>query len=384
MDEQTKASAAATQGQDEYALLPLNQIYVETQIRTDISIEEDEFKAMMASIRDVGVLEPVIVTKSLRADAPAPFRLISGERRYLVCQELGMETIPAIIKPNIKTEEEVLAIQLMENLHRKDLNAIDEANAYLKYFQRKHPDTTLDGVINIVITFERNQNRVENEFAETVSAIVKLSGKTIRSLQNSLSLLTIPKEIQEATMTGQIGVSQGYIFADNLSSPALLQIFNATLNKPMTNAALKMAFVAAAQTDKVKTERKPQPVQRLRNNIKSVRNIIDLQVSKLASKELTDLLADMEALTLQVRQELDRQANEATQISAKKEAAAQAKAAAAAEKKSAKEEAAAAASSPAPDAASAEASAVETVQKAETKAKTTAKTKKAAKKKVLL
>jgi colicin import membrane protein len=199
-----------------------------------------------------------------------------------------------------------------------------------------------------------------------------------------LSLLTLPKEIQEAIITGQIGTSQWYIFADNLSSPVLLQIFNAALNKPMTNAALKMAFVAAAQTDKVKTERKPQPVQRLRNNIKSVRNIIDLQVSKMAPKELTDLLADMEALTLQVRQELDRQANEAMRISAKKEAASQAKAAAAAEKKSAKEEAAAASSSPAPDAASAEASAVETVQKAETKAKTTAKTKKAAKKKVLL
>ena len=166
-----------------------------------------------------------------------------------------------------------------------------------------------------------------NEFVETVSVITKSYVKTTRSIQNTLSLLKLPEEIQEAVKTGRIGVSQGYIFADNLGSPALLQIFNDALNKPMPNNTLKMAFVTAAQAGKAKTAKKPQPVQTLRNNIKSVGNIIEIQVSKLAPKEMTDLLADMESLTQLIRQGLDRQANEASRISAEKETAAMIKAA---------------------------------------------------------
>jgi hypothetical protein len=54
---------------------------------------------------------------------------------------------------------------------------------------------------------------------------------------------------------------------------------------------------------KIKNKNPPQPVQRLRNNIKSVRTILDLQVSKLAAKEMADLLADLESLALLVRHE---------------------------------------------------------------------------------
>ena len=83
----------------------------------------------------------------------------------------------------------------------------------------------------------------------------------------------------------------------------------------------------AAQAGKAKTAKKPQPVQRLRNNIKSVRNIIEIHVSKLAPRDMKDLLADMESLTQLIHQELDRQANEASRISAEKETAAMIKAA---------------------------------------------------------
>ena len=81
----------------------------------------------------------------------------------------------------------------------------------------------------------------------------------------------------------------------------------------------------SGQPGKAKTAKKPQPVQRLRNNIKSVRNIIEIQVFKLAPKEMTDLLADMASRTQLIHQELDRQANEASRISAEKETAAKKK-----------------------------------------------------------
>jgi hypothetical protein len=150
---------------------------------------------------------------------------------------------------------------------------------------------------------------------------------------------------------------------------------------------------------RTKAEKKPQPIQRLRNNIKSVRNIIEIQVSKLAPKEMTALLEDMESLALLVRQELDRQSNETMRISAKKETAAMVKAAAATRASSANPDAQT--QIPAEQAPSqeqtttvpepvqpsdeiAETPAVELTPPAKKKAKTTAKKKKPAKKEVLL
>jgi hypothetical protein len=214
MDEQTAADSAVERKQDEFVYLPLDQIYVEAQIRTDISVEDDEFKAMTESIRDVGVLEPVITAKSLRADAPAPYLLISGERRYLACRQLGLLTIPAIIKPDVKTQEEILAIQLTENLHRKNLNAVDEANAYLKYVQGRHPGMDPDGITNKLLDYKISATRVENAFTTTVVVVCSISGKSLSSLQNSLSLLKLPEEIQEAVKTGwnyKVVITQNFL-----------------------------------------------------------------------------------------------------------------------------------------------------------------------------
>jgi ParB-like chromosome segregation protein Spo0J len=332
---------------DAYYDIPLDLIIVEDQIRSGIDMEKEAFLALMESIREKGVLEPVIVTPM--GDM---YRLISGERRFLSCRQLGLPTIPARVLDAVAAKEEIIALQLTENLQRENLDPMDEANALYAYMKSRHPGMDLDAVMNGLISYNRDQNRVENDFATTVVAINKLSGKSVTSLHRAFTLLKLPGEIQTAVKEGTITVSQGYIFAANLDSPGLMRIFNDALNKPMTNNALTMAFVAAAQADKAKTAKQPQPVQRLRNNIKSVRTIIDLQVSKLAPKEMTDLLADLESLAQLVRQEMDRQANEAMQISAKKEAAAQVKAAAAAEKKRVQEAAAAAAATSAPDAAS--------------------------------
>jgi len=330
-----------------YYDIPLDVIIVEDQIRSGIDMEKEAFLALMESIRDKGVLEPVIVTPK-----DDRYLLISGERRFLACRQLGLQTIPARVMDNVTARDEIIALQLTENLHRENLDPIDEANALYAYIKSRHPDMDLDAVVNGLILYNRDQKRIDHEFVITVITTSQLSGKSAITLNRIFTLLKLPVEIQTAVKEGTITVSQGYIFAANLDSPALMRIFNDALNKPTTNNALKMAFVAAAQAGKAKRTNDPHPVQRLRNNIKSVRTIIDLQVSKLAPKEMTDLLADLESLAQLIRQEMDRQANAAMQLSAKKEAAATAKAAAAAEKKQAQEAAAAAAVTPVPDAAS--------------------------------
>jgi len=297
----------------------LDLIDVEKQIRSGIDLESESFLALQASIGEKGVMENVVLVK--RDDR---YLLLAGERRFLACKQLGLTTIPARVLDQVRDRAEILEIQLAENSLREDIDPIDLGNAMVEYFQVRHDGLSFEQIFNAVIAYDVDPKRLEKAVEVTVTSLTKNSFKSPASLRNTLSLLKLPDEIQEAVKTGRIGVSQGYIFAANLNSPAIERIFNGVLEKPLTNEALKMAFVAA-QAGTAKAAKQPQPVQRLRNNIKSVRNLIELQVSKLAPKEMTDLLADMESLTQLIKQEMDRQANEAVQLSAKKEAAAEAK-----------------------------------------------------------
>jgi hypothetical protein len=110
----------------EFIHLPLSRIIVEEQIRTGIDMKGESFQALMESIRQKGVLEPVLVARR-----DGRFLLISGERIFLACRQLGLETIPDAVV----SKDEILAIQLIENLQGGNLNPIDEANAYFAYLR---------------------------------------------------------------------------------------------------------------------------------------------------------------------------------------------------------------------------------------------------------
>ncbi|WP_127126384.1 ParB/RepB/Spo0J family partition protein [Georgenia sp. SYP-B2076] len=113
-----------------FAELPLNQIVPNTRQPRQVFDEED-LEELAASIREVGVLQPVVV-RALTApvdDAPeARFELIMGERRWRASGQAGNETVPAIIRDT--SDGDLLRDALLENLHRADLNALEEAAAY--------------------------------------------------------------------------------------------------------------------------------------------------------------------------------------------------------------------------------------------------------------
>lgn len=85
---------------------------------------------LAASIREKGVLEPILIRRMPDAEEPAraPFRIISGERRFRAAQEAGLFEIPAIEMD--VTEQEAVEIALIENLQRKDLTPFEEAEGY--------------------------------------------------------------------------------------------------------------------------------------------------------------------------------------------------------------------------------------------------------------
>ena len=87
---------------------------------------------LVHSIREIGVLQPIVVRRVVgspsHADAQPAFELIMGERRWRAAQQAGLETVPAIIKDT--HDDDLLRDALLENLHRSQLNALEEAAAY--------------------------------------------------------------------------------------------------------------------------------------------------------------------------------------------------------------------------------------------------------------
>jgi len=151
------------------------------------SFREAELAELMNSIREKGVIEPVIVRRS-----GAGYELIAGERRLRACQKLGLPEIPAIIRQ--ASDQEALEIALIENLHRDNLNAMEEARGY---------------------------NRLIKEFSLTQELLSKKVGRERSTVANSLRLLALPPEVQK--MLEDDKLSAGHARAILMSGTAARQ-----------------------------------------------------------------------------------------------------------------------------------------------------------------
>jgi ParB family transcriptional regulator, chromosome partitioning protein len=135
--------------------------------------DEESMSALAASIRAVGLLQPVLV-RQLEADAES-YELIAGERRWRAARRAGLQTIPALVQ----TADDVGSLEkaLVENLHREDLNALEEAAAY---------------------------QQLIDEFGLTHEQVANRVGKGRATVTNTLRLLQLPAGAQRALAEGSI------------------------------------------------------------------------------------------------------------------------------------------------------------------------------------
>ncbi|MFD4572141.1 ParB/RepB/Spo0J family partition protein [Streptomyces sp. NPDC058417] len=117
-----------------FAELPLDSITPNPRQPREV-FDDDALQELITSIKEVGLLQPVVV----RQTGPARYELIMGERRWRACRQAGLEAIPAIVRAT--DDEKLLLDALLENLHRAQLNPLEEAAAYdqlLKDFNCTH------------------------------------------------------------------------------------------------------------------------------------------------------------------------------------------------------------------------------------------------------
>lgn len=149
--------------------LDINQIQPnKDQPRTQFA--EEKIQELADSIKEQGVIQPVIVKK-----AATGYELICGERRFRAAKQCGLEKIPAIVKE--VAEDKLLEWALIENIQRQDLNALEEANAYLRLAEERHLS--------------------HDEIGKKV-------GKNRTTVVNSIRLLRLPKEVLSELMDGKI------------------------------------------------------------------------------------------------------------------------------------------------------------------------------------
>ena len=134
--------------------------------------DDTKLEELVTSIEEHGVLQPVVVQK-----ADSGYELIAGERRWRASKKLGLKKIPAVIRE--VSDAQSLEIAIIENIHRQDLNPIEEAEAYA---------------------------RLANEFALTQEMVAKKVGKSRTAVANTLRLLKLSRKIKEDLISEKISM----------------------------------------------------------------------------------------------------------------------------------------------------------------------------------
>jgi len=140
------------------------------------TFDEGELSELAASIREHGILQPLIITTG---EQPGQFTLIAGERRLMAARQAGLKTVPVILRDS--SEQERLELALIENVQRADLSALETAEAY---------------------------RQLNDEFGLSHGEIAQRVGKSRVAVTNTLRLLNLPPSVLEALREAKI--SEGH------------------------------------------------------------------------------------------------------------------------------------------------------------------------------
>lgn len=166
---ETGGSAASTSNAASETKLPIEDI-VPNPNQPRIHFNETELRELSESIQEHGVLQPLLVRKHGNG-----YEIIAGERRYQASKLAGLEELPVIIKE--VNDEEMLALALIENLQRSDLNPVEEAKGYRQLIDAS---------------------------GMTQEALSKAVSKSRSAITNSLRLLDLPEVVQQMIFEGKL------------------------------------------------------------------------------------------------------------------------------------------------------------------------------------
>jgi ParB family chromosome partitioning protein len=191
--------------------------------------DEQELSSLAESIREVGLLQPVLVRP-----IGDEYELIAGERRWRAARRVGLQTIPALVRHTDDTAS--LEHALVENLHRADLNPIEEAAAYQQLIE------------DFQLTHEQVAGRV---------------GQSRAGITNKLRLLQLPPAVQKLVQEGQLDMGHARALLGTPDRAYQEQLARRTVSEGLSVRAVEEA-IRARQDEPTTVSRSNPAAKRLR------------------------------------------------------------------------------------------------------------------------
>ncbi len=176
--------------------------------------DEGMLGELASSIREFGVLQPIVVTKiekDTELGTAIEYQLIAGERRLMASKLVGLERIPAVVKKGIQDKER-LELAIIENIQRAELNPIETARAY---------------------------SRLQDNFNLTQREIATRMGKSREVVANSIRLLSLPQNVQDSLSAGSISESQARLLLSISDIPKQQMLFEDIIKNNLSVRDLK-------------------------------------------------------------------------------------------------------------------------------------------------
>lgn len=197
------------------------------QPRTDF--DEQDMEELIHSVREIGVLQPIVVRPS-RENGAEKYELVMGERRWRATQAAGLTTIPAIVR---ETEDgDLLRDALLENLHRSQLNPIEEAAAYQQLME---------------------------EFDTTQEQLAKRIGRSRPQISNTIRLLKLPALVQRRVAAGILSAGHARALLALTDQAQIETLAQKIVNEGLSVRATEELVNHASGATEVKERKAPQP-----------------------------------------------------------------------------------------------------------------------------
>jgi ParB family transcriptional regulator, chromosome partitioning protein len=219
-----------------FAELPLDRI-TPNPLQPRTHFDEEALAELVHSIREVGLLQPVVV-REIAADADGPrYELVMGERRWRASQQVGTGTIPAIVRET--SDDDMLRDALLENLHRSQLNPLEEAAAYQQLLA---------------------------EFGATHEELAQRIGRSRPQISNTIRLLQLPAPVQRRVAAGVLSAGHARALLGLPTPEAQEEMATRVVAEGMSVRAVEEA-VALAVADAARAGDAPAPRARNRREL---------------------------------------------------------------------------------------------------------------------
>lgn len=240
--------------------------------------EPEAFAELVHSIKELGVLQPIVV----REIADGSYELIMGERRLRASKEAGLDKIPAVIRDT--ADENMLRDALLENLHRSDLNPLEEASAYQQLLE---------------------------DFGITQDQLAERIGRSRPRITNTIRLLKLPTQVQRKVAAGVLSAGHARALLGAASEERMVELANKVINEGLSVRSLEELVAIDRPTErrgKIKPGRRQDSLKGIADQLgDKLGTSVRISIGKAKGQIVIDFasVADLNRIIAEMNIELD-------------------------------------------------------------------------------